>query len=94
MLLNVPDDQDQDGIPNPATFQNNNSRASRIPNVRILFSKGGAHLDPGEYKEWRREIAAINGNSLMSGIFVVFVYVFVLLAPKGCVINNKTWFFT
>ena len=27
--------------------------------MKIPFSKGGAHLDPGEYKEWRREIAAI-----------------------------------
>ena len=31
----------------------------RIPNIKIPIFKGGANMDPGEYKEWRREISAI-----------------------------------
>ena len=72
------DDQEQGGLPNPATFQNN--RASRIPNVKIPFFKGGAHLDPGEYKEWRREIAAIKHSyKLEDKDFAGLVF----LATKG-----------
>ena len=57
--LDPPDAHDHDGIPDPATFTSNQNRTSRIPNVKIPFCKGGANLDPGEYREWRREIAAI-----------------------------------
>ena len=31
----------------------------RIPNIKIPVFKGGASMDPGEYKEWRREISAV-----------------------------------
>ena len=48
--------------PAAATLQLN-SRTSRIPKGRITFFKGGAHFDPGEYKEWRREVAAIKRSS-------------------------------
>ena len=57
--LDPPDAHDHDGIPDPATFTNTQNRNPRIPNVKIPFFKGGANLDPGENREWRREIAAI-----------------------------------
>lgn len=44
--------------PNPSAFQPRDSKA-RIPNIKIPFFKGGNNIDPGEYKEWRRELAAI-----------------------------------
>ena len=53
-----PDAHDHDGIPDPATFTSTQNRNPRIPNVKIPFFKGGANMDAGEYKEWRREIAA------------------------------------
>ena len=54
-----PDAHDHDDIPDPATFTSTQNRNSRIRNVKIPFFKGGANMGPGEYKEWRREIAAI-----------------------------------
>ena len=54
-----PDAHDHDGVPDPATFTNTQKRNPRIPNVKVPFFKDGANMDPGEYKEWRREIAAI-----------------------------------
>ena len=52
----------------------------RNPNVKIPFFKGGANLDPGEYREWRREIAAIKHSYKIEDKDVAGL---VFLAAKG-----------
>ena len=44
--------------PSPAAFQPRDTK-NRIPNIKIPFFRGGNSIDPGEYKEWRRELSAI-----------------------------------
>ena len=59
----VPDSSSEQGAedeqqPNPAAFQPRDMK-NRIPNIKIPFFRGGNSIDPGEYKEWRRELSAI-----------------------------------
>ena len=59
----VPDSSSKQGAedeqqPNPAAFQPRDTK-NRIPNIKIPFFRGGNSIDPGEYKEWRRELSAI-----------------------------------
>ena len=44
--------------PSPAASQPRDTK-NRIPNIKIPFFRGGNSIDPGEYKEWRRELSAI-----------------------------------
>ena len=49
---------DDEQPPNPTAFQPRDAK-NRIPNIKIPFFRGGNNMDPGEYKEWRRELSAI-----------------------------------
>ena len=82
-----PDAHDHDGIPDLATFTSSQNGNSRILNIKTPFFKGGANMDPGKYKEWRREIAASkHSHKIEDKGFAGLVF----LATKGDA-RNELW---